>query len=74
MFKPVAATLTLLMISSQFTYARTVTPQQQSKAELKCIIEKSEGVLGNLHESERQLHAANKKLVHANAHHQPNKL
>ncbi len=65
MFKPVAATLTLLMMSSQFTYAHTVTPQQQCKAELKCIIAKSEGILDNLHETEQRLSSANRKLVHA---------
>jgi hypothetical protein len=65
MFKSVAATLTLLIMSSQLTYARTITPQHRCQAELRCVIEKSEGILDNLHESEQQLASRNRKLFHA---------
>jgi len=65
MLKSVAPTLCLLMVSSQIAYAHQVTPQEQCQAELKCIIEKSEGILNNLAELEQNLESGNRKLVHA---------
>ncbi len=49
----------ILLTSSQPTYARRVT----CKEDLDCIIEKSEAILDNLHESEQRFDGGNRKLV-----------